>query len=115
MILHAYSIPKEWKDLSETNNFRKETFYNCNALTSIKLPEGLKEIEAYTFYYCTSLTDITIPESIEFISNAFISPALTTVTCLAVTPPELFYGEFQSVNVIYVPAGSVEAYKTSSS
>ena len=92
----------------------KEAFYSCSALTSIKLPEGLKIIEKETFYGCTSLTDITIPESIEFIYDSFTGTALNTVTCLAETPPEVYFIAFMYANVIYVPAGSVEDYKKAS-
>lgn len=89
----------------------EKAFYNCSTLTSIKLPEGLKIIEKETFYGCTSLTDITIPESIEFIYDSFTGTALNTVTCLAETPPEVYFIAFMYANVIYVPAGSVEDYK----
>lgn len=92
----------------------EKAFYNCSTLTSIKLPEGLKIIEKETFYGCTSSTDITIPESIEFIYDSFTGTALNTVTCLAETPPEVYFIAFMYANVIYVPAGSVEDYKKAS-
>ena len=40
---------------------------------------------------------------------------LTSVTCFATTPPQLDYGVFSGVDIsipLYVPAGSVSAYKS---
>ena len=39
-------------------------FTDCVALSSIQLPDGLKEIGSFAFVNCTSLTEITIPNSV---------------------------------------------------
>ena len=94
-----------------------QAFYNCSALTSINLPEGLKSIEVNAFYNCSALTSINLPEGLTSIDvNAFRDCSdLTTVTCQAVTPPTLgvnaFYG-CDDLTAIYVPAESVETYKS---
>ena len=73
---------------------------------------------AYTlFYKCIKLTSVTIPNSVTSIgSSAFNGcSSLTSVTVEATTPPTLGSNVFQDSNanlVIYVPAESVEAYKT---
>lgn len=69
-------------------------FYGCTSLKSITIPEGVTEIGQSAFYVCTSLT---------------------SVYCKAITPPSLggyvFYGN-HSDRKIYVPTGSVDAYKS---
>ena len=42
-------------------------FENCNALTAIYLPDGLKAIGEEAFAGCTSLRGIEIPESVAFL------------------------------------------------
>ena len=92
-------------------------FYGCSSLTSITLPEGLQSIKATTFYGCSSLTSITLPEGLQSIEvQAFYGCSdLASITCLATTPPALevnaFYG-CNALTAIYVPAGSVETYKS---
>ena len=90
-------------------------------LTEANIEEGYTTIGAGAFQGTTSLTSLTIPSSVtgigEYICNYCRN--LTTVTCLATTPPfmteDLGYGYEQfdhtSLQNIYVPAASVEAYK----
>lgn len=74
---------------------------------------------------CTSLSSITINDGIEFIGNRAFQDcsSLVSITILSSTPPELIYSESNDVSEIkapfdgtscpiYVPSGSVEAYKT---
>ena len=91
-------------------------FHECDALKSIDLPEGLTSIGDNVFEYCTALTTVTLPEGLTSIGdNVFeYCTALTTVTCKATTPPTLGIDAFLNCNkltAIYVPAGSVDAYK----
>ena len=68
------------------------------------------------FNNCVKLSSVVIPSTIEYIGgNAFsYCSGLTSVTCLAENPPEL--GDtaafFNSTCPIYVPSGSVNAYKS---
>lgn len=90
-------------------------FYGCTSLTSVNIPNSITTISAWAFRYCTSLRSLTIPNSVTFIDNyAFYEcNSLTSVTCLAVTPPSTHYGPFSSYSAtLYVPAGSLEAYRT---
>ena len=68
------------------------------------------------FYGCISLTSVTIPNSVTDIKyNAFTScTALTSISILATTPPTLSSSVFDNTNncPIYVPAASLNAYKT---
>ncbi|ATA90708.1 leucine-rich repeat domain-containing protein [Capnocytophaga canimorsus] len=93
-------------------------FRSCASLTSITIPKGVTTIGYGAFMECVSLTSLTIPESVTIIEGmAFMDCIhLTSVTIKATTPPTLlcelkfavFGGSMQS---IYVPKESVQAYK----
>ncbi len=91
-------------------------FGNCSSLTSVTIPNSVTSIGNQAFSGCTGLTSVTIPNSVTSIRNgAFWNcSSLTSITCEAVTPPTLsntFSGVDKSTCVLYVPAGSVSAYK----
>ena len=91
-------------------------FYYCSSLTAITLSESVTSIGIYAFWYCSSLTAITLPKNVTSIGNhAFRNCTnLTAITCEAVNPPTIESYSFNRVNKsipVYVPAGSVEAYK----
>ena len=94
-------------------------FRNCSSLTSITIPNNVTSIRDSAFSQCTSLTSVTIPNSVTSIGNeAFrYNGNLESVTVKATTPPTLDFGVFfngSSNPVIYVPAESVDAYKSAS-
>ncbi|MBE6292136.1 MAG: leucine-rich repeat domain-containing protein [Bacteroidales bacterium] len=93
-------------------------FWSCSSLTAINIPEGVTSIGKYAFNGCSSLTAINIPESVTSIGSAAFRNciSLTSITCKAVTPPTIgdsntFFNVNKSIPV-YVPAASVEAYKS---
>ena len=114
-------------------------FSSCRKLTSIVIPESVSYIENYTFEYCLNLTSIVIPESVAGIGlcafhgcqrlTSIVIPesvavidnsafdncsGLTSIYCLRENPPLGGMCMFDRTNncPIYVPAGSVEAYKS---
>ena len=94
-----------------------ETFVKCSNLTSVNLPNSVIRINDVSFKSCTNLTSITIPSTINYIGTyAFYwCTGLTSVTIQATTPPTLANtNAFNNTNncPIYVPAESVDAYKT---
>ena len=92
-------------------------FRNCRSLTSIDIPSGVTSINQNSFRDCSSLTSIDIPSGVTSIgSNTFNGcSGLTSVTLNAVAPPTLGSQAFYRTTCpIYVPAGSVEAYKAAS-
>lgn len=119
-------------DMDELENLGGFLFYTKNDIhylagyigeeKQIVFPESYKEsnyqIASYAFEDFSSLSSITIPESVTSIGGyAFYGcSSLTSITCKAVTPPTIgnsntFYNVDKSIPV-YVPAASVEAYKS---
>ena len=110
-VLTLVTIPDSVTTIGE------RAFYACKGLTSINIPSGVTSIADFTFNQCSSLTSVTIPDSVTTIGkNSFYNcSGLTSITVEATTPPTLSSGAFSKTNenlVIYVPAESVDAYKT---
>ena len=70
-------------------------FRQCTSLKTAIIPSTVTSIGGYVFDGCTSLTSITV---------------------LATTPPSITYSfiDYSNNCIIYVPSGSVEAYKSHS-
>ena len=117
--LKSFTIPKG------VTAIESYTFNNCSSMTSIKIPETVTSIGNYSFYSCKSLIAITIPDGVTSIGKFAFSEcdSLSSVTILAIIPPVGSAGMFINANdffdpnaspaPIYVPAGSVDAYKNS--
>ena len=96
-------------------------FYSCGELTGVQLPNTIQNIGQNAFYGCTSLTSIDFPESVTTIQDLVFEgcTSLTRVTCRSISPPWVSsaYGLFWPDDLYYqatlfVPAESLEAYKT---
>ena len=92
------------------------TFNRCSSLTSVTIPNSVTSIGNGAFYACSSLKDVTIGNGVTSIGNGVFNGCsnLTSVTIKATTPPTLGSDVFKNTNncPIYVPAESVNAYKT---
>ena len=94
-------------------------FSGCKNLTSITIPESVTGIGAYAFSNCRKLTSIIIPKSVTSIGPKSFQYTynITSITCEAIVPPTCNTECFASINKsipVYVPASSVNAYKTAS-
>lgn len=97
-------------------NIETWAFMGCTSLVSINLPKSLTSIGTSVFQECTSLISINLPEFVTSMSGVFREcTSLETVTCFATNPPTIDRNCFRdclSLAHIYVPASSVDAYKT---
>ena len=91
-------------------------FYLCSSLTSIVIPNSVVSIWDNAFAGCTGLISIDLPNSITSIGRmAFHScEGLSSIIIRSTTPFSLYDGVFYFTNdcPIYVPAESVDNYKT---
>ncbi|MDR1302259.1 MAG: leucine-rich repeat domain-containing protein [Treponema sp.] len=92
-------------------------FYDCTSLESVTFPSGLKQINKNAFDHCTALKEVELPATLKLLgAYAFRNcTQLKRVIVHAEVPPALNGGVFSGVNEdfsIYVPANSVEAYKS---
>ena len=82
----------------------------------ITIPDGIITIGDWAFFACRQITDIIIPESVNSIGEEAFSgcSGLTSITVLPQTPPMGNLRMLSNTNdcPIYVPDGSVEAYKS---
>ena len=98
--------------------FVKENYHEDYSLVSVSIPNSVEVIGEGAFYRCRALTSIVIPAGVTTIETlAFhYCKALKSVTCEAVNPPALSGSVFLSTPIadatLYVPAESLEAYKT---
>ena len=92
------------------------SFADCRKLSVFNIPEGVTEIGQWAFRNC-SFTSLILPSTLTTIqSYAFFDcEELSSLTCLATTPPGLWGEAFATMNLsmpIYVPSTSVADYQS---
>ena len=92
-------------------------FTDCYVLKNVIIPNSMITLDSQAFSNCRAFTNVIIPNTITSIGvSAFRGCTnLTSVTVEATTPPTLGTNVFNNTNanlVIYVPSQSVNAYKT---
>ena len=104
----AYTIPDGIESIAGY------AFSGCSGLTTVTIPSSVTSIGGSAFSGCTGLTSITIPNSVTSIGSFAFSgcSGLASVTIEAKTPPALGDYAFGFGFDIYVPCGTLEAYKT---
>ena len=94
-----------------------EKVFNTITMTNAIIGDDVVEIDGMAFYECPNLTSVKIGSGITYIgSEAFrLNDSLESVIIEATTPPTLGSSAFASYTnnyPIYVPAASVQTYKT---
>ena len=90
----------------------------CNMLQKGEIGRGVTSIESSAFQSCYSLASITIPDGITSIGTSAFSTCygVKEYHLLPATPPTLSntnaFNNIPADCIIYVPAGSLEAYQT---
>ena len=90
-------------------------FCNCG-LRDVTFGNSVTTIEANAFVRCEKLRTVTLPSSVTSLGDGAFSHChvLETVTCKATIPPTMgnaVFGDDRWLSSIYVPSGSVDAYK----
>ena len=104
---------------NSVTNIESSAFQGCSSLTSVDIPNSVTSIGDYAFQYCSSLTSVTIGNSITRIGTEAFNTCkqLISVIVETINPPILYsyaFNDNAQNRKIYVPAGSVNAYKTAS-
>ena len=96
--------------------------FSYNDITSINIPNSVTDIQYAAFSYCPNLTGVTIGTGVTHIGHGAFETSqiedvkIASMVINATTPPTLDNGEagktFYGYYTIYVPAASVNAYKT---
>lgn len=95
----------------------KITVYS-EILEELRLPEGMEAIAENTVDFCPNLKKIILPATTRSIhSQAFFPgssswPGYYELTVLANEPPTIYDSWYRSPGHIYVPASSLDAYKS---
>ena len=94
----------------------EQAFSGCTALSNVELSTKLETISKQAFWGCTALKEIIFPAFLQTIGEEAFRDctALAAITCKRATPPTCETDAFKNVNTsipVYVPEGSLEAYK----
>ena len=93
-------------------------FYGCYGIINLTLGDSVTTISAAAFKGCTGLVRVTIGDSVDIIGNDAFSDdtSLKSVLFSGTTPPSTVgttvFDNATTLAGIYVPADSVDAYKT---
>ena len=100
-----------------------DAFKMCYNLTRVNIPDSVISIGIMSYYECSSVKRISIGEAVTSIANGAFSycGSVKKVICKAVVPPEFthmyianlapFSSSVYNSATLFVPKGSVQAYK----
>lgn len=99
-------------------SIRDSAFFNCHSLANVTIPDNMTSIGAHALSNCFSLASITIPDGMTSIEDSafYNCYGMAEYHLKPVTPPTLSsinaFSSIPSDCLIYVPAGSLNAYQT---
>lgn len=114
-----YSLIQNASLPNPSSNTIPSNCFSYTGMTKVIIPEGVTTVQTYAFAYNLMLSEIYLPSTITSVTQAFVycNYSLSKVTILATNPPSgnnPLAGSYQSgFTKIYVPAASVESYKSS--
>ncbi|MBQ7531789.1 MAG: leucine-rich repeat domain-containing protein [Paludibacteraceae bacterium] len=112
--LKSFTVPDSVKVL------RGSTFEQCTALTGVTLPDSLKAILDGAFISCTALKRIVLPKGLTaigknvFSGDSTLNEIYNNVDSPLVVTSSSFSGVDTLNCILYVPEGSMEAYRSTS-
>lgn len=93
-------------------------FRFLDGITSLIVSEGVETIEYSAFWRLTTISELVLPSTLKVLGDySFYSVTADRIYCYAEVPPTasgqyFFWSTPNDTLKLYVPAGSVEAYKT---
>ncbi len=73
LMFYSYDIGAQAVLHKDTKVIADDAFANCEHVTSVTLPDGLKSIGAQAFLKCKGLLTVTVPDSVTFIGDHLFS------------------------------------------
>lgn len=99
---------------NSVTTIEREAFSKCSGITSITIPNSAPLIDQSAFYGCTGLTSVTIPNSVTEIYAFHACTSLKAIYMQCELPiPASFYSEILNEATLYIPIGTLDAYKNS--
>ena len=99
-----YMYRKQIKEViiqSGITHIGANSFYGCEALTSITIPESVVSIGEYAFFGCSSLTSITLPEGVTIIEKCTFGTCMSlTSVVIPTSVTAIRYGAFGSCKAL---------------
>ena len=109
LVATPFTIP------DSVTSIRPYSIYSNKTITSLTIPDSVTSIYNNAIVNCSALKSLTFGSNLKTIENSAISNCyiLATVTINTIVPPKLSYNGIPNyVKIIYVPAESVDAYKS---
>ena len=118
----AYSLPRTINKITFGDKVEviPQKLCHWTEIETVVIPNSVKTIKAGAFESCNCLKTVVLGDGIttlEYVDNGFddygvftASNNITSFTCYATTPPTM--KEYIQSNIVYVPATSVNAYKS---
>lgn len=118
MFIRCYAL-EEIEIPNTVTEIGNETFQDCTKLKEIVIPDAVTTIGKYAFMDCPVLATVSLGKGLQQLKeDAFKGcTAITSVTCLATTPPTMgssmcFETSTYSSAMLSVPEASIEAYSS---